>query len=53
MEYATANFAVLSDMLKFMSVEELFRNLVPISLILGVGIGFLGSLITVRRHLKV
>ena len=53
MEYATANFAVLSDMLKFMSVEELFRNLVPISLVLGVGIGFLGSLITVRRHLKV
>ncbi len=53
MEYATANFAVLSDMLKLMSVEELFRNIVPISLILGVGIGFLGSLITVRRHLKV
>ena len=53
MEYANANFAVLSDMLKFMSVEELFRNLVPISLILGVGIGFLGSLITVKRHLKV
>ena len=53
MEYATTNFAVLSDMLKFMSVEELFRNLVPVSLILGVGIGFLGSLITVRRHLKV
>lgn len=52
-EFANDNFAVLSDMLKFMSVEELFRNLVPISLILGVGIGFLGSFITVRRHLKV
>lgn len=53
MEYATTNFAVLSDMLKFMTTEELFRNLIPISLILGVGIGFLGSFITVRRHLKV
>lgn len=53
MEYVTANFAVLSDMLKFMTVDELFRNLVPISLILGVGIGFLGSLFTVRKHLKV
>lgn len=52
-EYANANFAVLSDMLKFMSAAELFRRLIPISLILGVGIGFLGSLITVRRHLKV
>lgn len=53
MEYVTANFAVLSDMLKFMTVDELFRNLVPISLILGVGIGFFGSLFTVRKHLKV
>ena len=52
-EYANANFAVLSDMLKFMSAAELFRKLIPISLILGVGIGFLGSFITVRRHLKV
>ena len=53
MEYATANFAVLSDMLMFMSTTELFRRLIPISLILGVGIGFIGSFITVRRHLKV
>lgn len=53
MEFVNDNFTVLSDMLKFISVEELFRNLIPISLILGVGIGFLGSLFTVRKHLKV
>lgn len=53
MGYVNDNFAVLSDMLKFMSVEELFSTLIPISLILGVGIGFLGSLFTVRKHLKV
>lgn len=53
MEYVNDNFAVLSDMLKFMSVEELFSKLIPISLILGVGIGFFGSLFTVRKHLKV
>lgn len=53
MDYAAANFAVLSDMLMFMSVEDLFRNLVPISVILGVGIGFGGSFFTVRKHLKV
>lgn len=53
MEFVNNNFAVLSDMLKFMSVEELFRNLIPISLILGVGIGFFGSLFTVHKHLKV
>lgn len=53
MEYVNNNFAVLSDMLKFISVEELFRNLIPVSLILGVGIGFFGSMITVRKHLRV
>lgn len=53
MRYATANFAVLSDMLKFVTVEELFIKLIPISLILGVGIGFFGSFFTVRKHLKV
>lgn len=52
-EYAEENFAVLSDMLQFMNVNELFMNLVPISLILGVGIGFFGSFFTVRKHLKV
>ena len=52
-EYSSTNFAVLSDMLMFMTVEELFRNLIPISLILGVGIGFFGSFFTVRKHLKV
>ena len=53
MNYVNDNFAVLSDMLKFMSVEELFGKLIPISLILGVGIGFMGSWVTVRKHLKV
>lgn len=52
-EYSGTNFAVLSDMLMFLTVEELFRNLIPISLILGVGIGFFGSFFTVRKHLKV
>lgn len=52
-DYASENFVVLSDMLKFITVNELFMNLVPISVILGVGIGFLGSFFTVRKHLKV
>ena len=53
MDYTAEHFAVLSDMLKFITVEELFMQLVPISLILGVGIGFFGSFFTVRKHLKV
>ncbi len=50
---AGQKFSALSDILKFMPVEELFRQLLPVALILGVGIGFLGSVFTVRKHLKV
>lgn len=50
---AGQKFAALSDILKFMPVEELFRQLLPVALILGVGIGFLGSIFTVRKHLRV
>ena len=33
--------------------NEIFRYLMPVSLIVGVGIGFFGSLATVRKHLRV
>lgn len=50
---AGQKFSALSDILKFMPVESLFRQLLPVALVLGVGIGFLGSVFTVRKHLKV
>lgn len=50
---AGQKFSALSDILKFMPVESLFRQLLPVALILGVGIGFLGSVFTVRKHLRV
>ena len=37
----------------FMSVEEVYVYLVPTALVLGLGIGLLGSVITVRKHLRV
>ena len=52
-EYVTDRFPQLSSLLSFVAVEEVFNVLVPISLGLGVGIGFLGSIVTVRRHLRV
>ncbi|MCR4738866.1 MAG: permease-like cell division protein FtsX [Lachnospiraceae bacterium] len=52
-DYAMTQFTVLSDILRFLPVEDIFSKLIPIALILGVGLGFLGSVITVRRHLKV
>ena len=51
--YVTDRFPQLSSLLSFVSVGEVFHVLVPISLGLGVGIGFLGSIVTVRRHLRV
>lgn len=44
---------MLSNFMNFLSVEELFGVLAPASLLLGVGIGFLGSITTVRKHLHV
>ena len=35
------------------SVVEVFNVLAPIGIALGLGIGLIGSSITVRRHLKV
>ena len=46
-------FSVLSSLLNFLTIEEIFKNLLPISLAIGVGIGFLGSFVTVRKHLRV
>ncbi len=51
--YVTDRFPQLSSLLSFVPVGEVFHVLVPISLGLGVGIGFLGSIVTVRRHLRV
>lgn len=52
-EYIGDKFHFISSMLKFLSVQEVFHTLVPVALVLGVGIGFIGSWITIRKHLKV
>lgn len=51
--YIGEKFNFISNMMKFLSADEVFHTLVPVALILGVGIGFLGSRITIRKHLKV
>ena len=45
-------FAFLS-FLTFMPAKDIFIYLIPFSLIIGIGIGFVGSFFTVRKHLKV
>lgn len=53
MEYVAIEFPALTNLMQFLPVEGLFQTLLPISLGLGAGIGFLGSFITVRKHLRV
>lgn len=51
--YVAEQFRWLSGMLEFLPVEEVFSTLVPVGMLLGVGIGFLGSFMTIRKHLHV
>ena len=52
-EYIMTKFSLLNNIITFLSVQRVYRGLLPIGLILGVGIGFVGSYFTVRKHLKV
>ena len=52
-EFVMERFEMLGSLLNFLAVEEIFNILVPVSLGLGIGIGFLGSIATVRKHLRV
>ena len=51
--YISDKFFFLSNIMDFLPAREVFIVLVPVSVILGVGIGFLGSRVTVHRHLDV
>ena len=49
----TQRFEVLNSILRFLPIQTINKTLIPISLGIGAGIGLLGSIITVRKHLKV
>ena len=51
--YVSTRFSMLSQLLKFLMVDQVFQVLMPISLIIGIGIGFFGSFSTVRKHIRV
>lgn len=52
-DYVVGEFNLLTGVLQFLPVNDLFINLIPVALILSVGIGFFGSFFTTRKHLKV
>ncbi len=51
--YVAGRFKVITSIFAFVSQEELFRTMIPVGLILGIGVGLFGSLVTTRKHLKV
>lgn len=51
-EFMAEKFAFLT-FLVFLQPMEIFQYLIPISVVIGVGIGFVGSFFTVHKHLRV
>jgi len=45
-------FSVLNTILEFLPVTEVYKILLPVGLALGVGIGFIGSFFTIKKHLR-
>ena len=50
--YVLTRFSILEQLLTFLSVGDVYAILVPVSVVLGVGIGFIGSFFTVRKHVR-
>lgn len=52
-EYVVVKFRLLTGILQFLDISHVFRILVPVGVGLGIGIGLIGSIISVRKHLRV
>lgn len=50
--YILTKFSILNTLLEFLPVSTVYKTLLPVGLALGVGIGFAGSFLTIRKHLK-
>ncbi len=50
--YVSVNFSLITPFIEFMPVGDVYRTLLPVGLALGVGIGFVGSFFTIKKHLK-
>lgn len=51
--YINNKFNLISGWLTFLEAAQIFRILIPICLLVGIGVGFLGSFFTVRKHLNI
>ncbi len=53
LNYVVGRLTLIKKLFEFVSINDLFSVLIPATLLIGVGIGFLGSVFTTRRHLKI
>lgn len=53
LNYVTEKFPDLTNLLVFRPIDDIFKVLTPVCLCVGIGIGLVGSITTVRKHLKV
>lgn len=51
--YAMEHFSLFGGATLFIGVNDVFKYLLPVSLLLGIGIGFIGSHITLRKHIRI
>ena len=51
-DYFIGKYSFLSTILTFMPAGKMFVRIIPISLAIGIGLGLLGSTLSLRKHLK-
>lgn len=51
--YVSSRFALFGNSEWFLGVNKIYVYLLPVAIILGIGIGFIGSNITLRKHIKI
>ena len=51
--HVASEYSMIGSLVEFVSPNVIFQGLIPIAMLLGVGIGLLGSTWTIRKHLKV
>ena len=52
-EFILSKFGVMANSITFASIGNVFMVLVPLGLGIGAGIGLIGSILSIRKHLKV
>lgn len=51
--YVSSRFALFGNSSWFLGVNDIYKYLLPVAIILGIGIGFIGSHITLRKHVRI